>query len=451
MSERTPPQVKQAIEAEQALVGSLILNPRRVDEIADLITAADFYDEDLGKVYSTIVDLYHAGQPVSDVSLLVRVLERNVVLQPLTVGTLRGRAALAALTQKTGSDANAVIHAREVLACARLRSINEIAAAQMNAAYGVSPDYRLIAEEGIAKLEAALTTQHEDTVDLGDIVCDEIELIEQYHNAGKSLGVSTSFDCIDEFAGFFPGEVTVLAARPSVGKTALAMDIALRIREPSLFVSIEMTPQQISHRILQRETGISVKKIRNNDLAEWQRKKISEVRKKMRASPPPMKILSAGRVTPQRIAARARLQRARFGLSLLVIDYLQLLESTEKQKTIYERVTAVSRQVKLLAITLNVPVLLIAQLNRDGANTLPQLHHLKDSGAIEQDADNVWFLHREDNAAQDVKLIIAKQRQGELGTIDMQYRGHEFRFYEQQQLQDQGQPWEPSQAVKTDF
>lgn len=121
----------------------------------------------------------------------------------------------------------------------------------------------------------------------------------------------------------------------------------------------------------------------------------------------PIKLWCTGDVTPARIAARARVQMAQIGLKLLVIDYLNLVSSNDRHATIYERVTAVSREIKLISQTLNIPILLLAQLNREGAKGLPTLEHLRDSGAIEQDANNVWFLHREDRAARDCKLIVA--------------------------------------------
>lgn len=432
--DRQPPKVTEATEAEQALLGAVILDPKQLDVVSDVVTGAEFYDSELGRLFGVMVDLRQAGKPIGDMMLLVRELESTEVLSRVIVDGSGGRSSLARLAGKCQYPGNAPLYANQVRDCAGLRRIAQSATSTWGAAYAPDADRLAIAERAMADLEVILAGDEDTSADLTELIESEAALVEQCCEQGKPMGITSGLTALDDIAGgFFPSEVTVLAARPSIGKSAFALDLAVRIATrglPVLLVSLEMSGQQIAHRMLSRETGIPARRIQKAELTTRERAQLAAAREALRELSLPIKLYATGGATPARIGARARVQAAQCGVRLLIVDYLGLVQSTDRHKTLYERVSAVSREMKLLAQSLNIPILLLAQMNREGAKGLPTLEHLRDSGAIEQDADNVWFLHREDRTARECKLIVAKQRQGEVGTIELEFDGAYMSFNE---------------------
>ena len=224
--------------------------------------------------------------------------------------------------------------------------------------------------------------------------------------------------------GLFPSEITILAARPSIGKTALGFGIALHAAKQGkrlLFVSCEMNRIQLGQRLLSLETGIPPNRIRNGYLVDDEKQKLRDALPLIQ--PLIGKAWIASRPTVDAIRARARLAMSQGGLDFVVVDYLGLLRANDQRAKPYEQVTQLSRDLKSLAVELNKPMLVLAQLNREAGKTndAPRLEHLRDSGAIEQDADNVLFIHRQ-RGQSETKLILAKQRQGEVGSIDIVFK-----------------------------
>lgn len=435
--ELDPPALVIAREAEESLIGCIAGDPARIDAIAETLTSSDFYDPALGAVFDAIAQLRLSGTRIEDPTLLIQQLRSMRIVDAVTHGGLTGLSALSQLIRRHYPVAyNAPVYANQVLRCSQLRRVQAVASDTLADTQRDAPsDPTELAEGAIAKLEAVIARDADhDAIELAEVTANEVDAILAACAAGKSLGLPSGLTSLDDCTGgFFPGELTVLGARPSIGKTALGMDLATRIASrgnPVLFVSLEMTGRQIAHRLLSRETGLPVKAIQQAALVGREGQMLEAAKQAMRDTPPPIKLLTAGKVTPQRIASRARIHKAQGGLSLIVVDYLGLLQSDQNHKTLYERVTALSRDMKLVAINLGVPVLLLAQLNRDGAKGLPTLEHLRDSGAIEQDADNVWLLHRDDRLTSDASLIVAKQRQGEIGTVDLSFDGASMSFSE---------------------
>ncbi len=444
--DRQPPKIEEANAAEPALLGAVLLEPRQLDVVADIVSGKDFFDIELGRIFNAMLDLHQAGVPVNDFTVLVRELERMELLRGFSFGGFAGRHALARLESECGYAGNAPLYAHQIRDYAGLRRIADASANVYRSTYNVDATRSEIAEKAIAEFESVIVSDLDTAIDLTEVVETEANAIEASSKSGKPLGIPTGMVDLDELTGgFFPSEVTVLAARPSIGKSALALELAARVAgkgHPVLLVSLEMSAQQIAHRMLSRETGIPSRRIQKSDLITSELTKIDSARDALRKLALPIKLYATAGATPARIGARARVQMAQIGLKLIVIDYLGLMQSTERHKTLYERVTAVSREVKLMAQALNVPVLMLAQLNREGAKGLPTLEQLRDSGAIEQDADNVWFLHREDRIAKECKLIIAKQRQGEVGTIELDFDGSYMTFTES--LGTVAGNWEPT-------
>jgi replicative DNA helicase len=230
-----------------------------------------------------------------------------------------------------------------------------------------------------------------------------------------------SFD--SRLGGLFPGELTVLAARPSIGKSALGFQVAIaasKIGKRVAFVSCEMTEGQLGERLIAAETTIPLSRIRMGTLTEHERDSVKT------ALPAIKRMLSrvwvASRPTVAEIRSRCRVAQSTGGLDFLVVDYLGLLGASNPRASLYERTTELSAEMKSLAQELHVPILLLAQLNREAGKTdePPRLEHLRDSGAIEQDANNVLFIHRK-RGSPDTEIVIAKQRQGPVGMFRMYF------------------------------
>ncbi len=440
-SDMAPPALTQAADSEQALCGACVLDVRQLDIVADAVSGADFYDVELGRMFDAMVSLRQAGVPIDDTTLLVRQLEKMEVLQEVRIAGAAGRAALMKMLEPSFGKGfsngfrptNASLYAAIVRECAMLRRIGEASTSAHADAYKPNPSAKSIAERAIARFESVLAADVDETQDIVSVVESEVIAINKASNEGKPMAISTGFHGLDEVSGgLHPSELTVLAARPSIGKTAFAMDLCVNVAMqglPVLLVSLEMGSQQIAHRMIARETGIPARRVQKGALTSWELQKVHAARDALKHLALPIKLFATGHATAARVTARARIQAAQIGIKLLVIDYLGLMQSNDRQTKTYERVTAVSREVKLMAQTLNLPVVLLAQLNREGEGTKPTLSHLRDSGAIEQDADNVWFLHRERGGAE-TELIIAKQRQGEIGALDFAFDGSHMKFTE---------------------
>ncbi|MCR9296341.1 MAG: AAA family ATPase [bacterium] len=425
--ELPPEHYVEAAEHERALLGACFLDPASLDQVAELVGPHCFRDpQGLGAAFGLMQDLHAAAKPIRDLTVLVSELRAAGLLKRI------GGAAFIADAANQAFAHNATWYAAKVRELWQRRELHAAflkAAADLETGKANAAD---TAEQADAAIQAAQHNAAADLESLDAMLGSALESLEQAKQRGQSLGLATGIPILDrETGGFFPGELTVLAARPSIGKTALAIELAARVagrgRRRVLLVSLEMTAEQLAHRFLSRETGIAVRKIQAADLTRDEQSQLEASREELKALK--LKAYVSPRATLARIRARARLLAAQDGLDLLMIDYLGLIQS-EGRLSLYERTTALSRELKQLAIELNRPVLCLAQLNRESAKagSKPTLEHLRDSGAIEQDADNVWLLHREDRAAAETDLIIAKQRQGAVGTIKLEFDSQRMSF-----------------------
>ncbi|MCR9293332.1 MAG: AAA family ATPase [bacterium] len=414
----------EAEQLERALFGACILSPSAIDQVAELVGPLCFHDtEGLGAAFGLLQDLHAAGKPVSDPTLLVRELRTAGLLELIGGAGFIAKAANQALAH------NALWYAAQVRELWQQRELYE---AYTRGALELARGKDRAAEVA-SRTEAAIQAAQHDAVGelqtLDDMLGDALADLAKARERGQSLGLPTGLEILDrETGGFFAGELTILAARPSIGKTALAIELAARVAEPKegkpakrvLMVSLEMSAEQLAHRFLNRETEIPVRRIQAADLQRGEQAELEQARSKLKELE--LKAYVSPRATLASIRARARLLETQGGLDLLIIDYLGLVQ-TDGRLSLYERTTALSRELKQLAIELNRPILCLSQLNRESAKSggPPTLEHLRDSGAIEQDADNVWLLHRENRTATDSKLIVAKQRQGAVGTIELEF------------------------------
>ena len=412
------------IESERLLLASVVIDPTKLAESTAAVTGVQFLDRDLGRVYDHLGDLHAAGVAITDLKVLTTELKKAELLD--AVGGLPG---IASLVNSVPTSSNAMYHAREVERQYQLRRLSSLGSKITN----------LVAEPDAVPSEIAETIQAQllsvpskDRVDsLPSIMLELASSIENDLKREKVAGVETGIYSLDRFTGgLMPGELIVLGARTSIGKTALGTQIALdvaKVGHSTLLVSLEMAHHQLAQRIAASELDLSLTDQRTGYCTTADVERIREYAES--AQDTPLYLLAARRANMARIRGIARSHKSVHGLDLLLVDYLQLISPSNPRQSKYEAITEISADLKTLAMELECPVIALAQLNRCGEGEAPKISHLRDSGAIEQDADGVWLLHRARDSA-DTTLIVAKQRQGPLGELSLRFDGARCRFEE---------------------
>ncbi|RMF42151.1 MAG: replicative DNA helicase [Planctomycetota bacterium] len=435
--DRTPPS---DVSAEMAVLGSILLAPDVCDDLVLILKPDDFYDDANRKLYSHMTDMVDAGKKI-DVQLLVDRLKKAGDYE-----AIGGGAYLATLTNSVPHAAHAVFYAEIVRDKATLRRLIDAGTTILRAAYDEGQDPQELlsrAEQTVFAIQDDRSSQ--TATSISDLLTESMNRIDaRLKGTHTEGGVDTHFVDYDaKTGGLHNGELVILAARPSMGKTALALNIAenvaLKGRAPVLFVSLEMSGIELADRLLCSVARVNGHRLRNGTISQEDRKRL--VNKAIEISNAPLFVDDSPSRTVSEIAAVARRIRQREQtLGLIVIDYLQLIEPDNSRDPRQEQVAKIARRLKRLARELNVPVLCLAQLNRqaeDSKDHRPRLSHLRESGAIEQDADVVMFVHREeyyhrgDEAAQyagQAEIIIAKQRNGPIGEIELVWESEFTRF-----------------------
>lgn len=414
--ERRPPAV---IESEKALLGSVLMMPDKViDNVVGHTGATDFYDESLGRIYGILCGLHAAGFPVGDLKATLAELKRQGVYE-----SLGGAAFIAELVSQT-QWVHAVTYAKQVAATSVLRQQLRICADWIDRIYNEEP-----AEDCAAWVETQLACLSGNGAS-GSRQADEVadQVIGELDRPNIAPPVMTGMFYVDSaIGGWMPGELVVLAARPGCGKTAMGLQIATYNAESSrrvLFASLEMADHELATRVLCTQSGINSRRVRSGEVTQSERDRLKQAAAEIRHRP--LVIWSPPTATIGKIAAVARREAARGGLSLLVVDYIGLIRSDNDQRPRHEQVAAISAQLKGIAKDLHVPVLALCQLNREAHGKEPTLAQLRESGAIEQDADIVLFIHQmQDRQA---KLIVAKHRHGETGSCMLGWEPERTRF-----------------------
>jgi len=416
---------------EDALIGGLLVKPDAIYHAMQYVEPKDFSDHSLGLLFSTMQTLLQASVPL-DGNNVLRELKRAGLLD------LIGVARYGKLVQE-GLPHHVQFYSEKVAKHSQIRRLASVMDSMSDELTQANADPSDIADRIQRALVDAAVVRADDVHSAGKLCMDELERLESLRTAGASGVLATGIQCIDRaLGGGLPMGVTVLAARPSIGKSALALEIACRVSavgNPVLFVSLEMSKQQNAHRLLSRQANISIASIQGAGYCE------TDVPKLIKASADlsdlPLRVWQASGASALRIENLLRLHKARHGLKLAVIDYLGLVAGTGYRSSIYEQTTANSHAFATMAKRLDLPILLLAQLNRGAEGERPELHHLRDSGAIEQDADVVAFLHREQRDSQDAEFILAKQRQGKIQAAHLRF--------------EQGRFLDPTEAFSTDF
>jgi replicative DNA helicase len=426
---RIPPQ---NIEAEMSVLGSLMLDKNAIIKIADLVHPEDFYKDANKLVYETMLDLYEAREPI-DVLSLSNKLEEKKQLEKIG-----GASYLTEIVNAVPTASNVIHYAKVVQKKSLLRKLITAASDIVELGYEEAEDVEKVLDEAEQKLfKVSQKYVKADFVPLKTYLESAFNRIDELHKGDKDLrGVPSGFADLDNvLAGFQKSDLVILAARPSIGKTALALDIARNVavqkKIPVGIFSLEMSSDQLVDRMLSAQGKVDAWRMRTGHLVSNDREddfaKIGEAMGALSEAPIFIDDAASANVMEMRTMAR-RLQ-AEHNLGLIIIDYLQLMQGRSTDNRVQE-VSEISRSLKQLARELNIPVIALSQLNRSVESRSPQvpkLSDLRESGSIEQDADVVMFLYREDREKPDtpnknvIQVIVAKHRNGPLGTANLYF------------------------------
>ncbi|MQS06620.1 replicative DNA helicase [Streptomyces alkaliphilus] len=433
--ERLPPQ---DLDAEQSVLGGMLLSKDAIADVVEVIKGHDFYKPAHETIYTAILDLYARGEPADPITVANELTKRG------ELSKVGGAGYLHSLVQLVPTAANAEYYAEIVHDRAVLRRLVQAGTRITQMGYAADGDVDDIVNSAQAEIYA-VTEQRtaEDFLPLGDIMegaLDEIEAIS--NRSGEMTGVPTGFTDLDALTnGLHPGQMVVIAARPAMGKSTLALDFAracsIKHNLPSVIFSLEMGRNEIAMRLLSAEARVALHHMRSGSMTDedWNR----VARQMAEVNEAPLFIDDSPNLSMMEIRAKCRRLKQRHDLRLVVIDYLQLMQSggSRRPESRQQEVSEMSRNLKLLAKELELPVIALSQLNRgpeQRTDKKPMVSDLRESGSIEQDADMVILLHREDAyekespRAGEADLIVAKHRNGPTATITVAFQGHYSRF-----------------------
>lgn len=431
--EKLPPQ---NLEAEQSVLGGILIDKDAIVKVADILVPRDFYKENNGEIYQAMLDLFEKREPIDVVSLA------NVLGEKKSLERVGGRSYLISLANSVPTSAHIISYAKIVQKKALLRRLINASTETVEIAYRDTDDVQRVLDDAEQKLfkvsENYLKT---DVIQIKDILTSTFERIDELHKGGGKLrGISTGFTCLDNLlAGLQKSDLIVLAARPGLGKTSLALDIARQVavnqKIPVAIFSLEMSKEQLVDRVLCSQANLDLWRMRTGKLSsdpdndEFER--IGHAIGML--SEAPIFIDDTPLCDVMTIRTKARRLQMEHKLGLVIIDYLQLIESRGKSDNRVQEVSDITRTLKGVARELNVPVIALSQLSRaveSRPGNVPQLADLRESGSIEQDADIVIFIYREEMYKSDTErpniaeLHIKKHRNGPTGVIEL-YFDHE--------------------------
>lgn len=428
-----------SIEAEQSLLGGLMLDHKSWDKVADVVTASDFYRKDHRIIFAAIASLAESANP-SDVVTVSEFLDNRGELD-----AAGGLEYLATLANETPGAANARSYAKILRERSMLRSLitagNEISGAAFSTDGRSAAEIVDEAERLVFEIAESGARGKSGFKPLKDILPEAVDRIDMLHQSdGDITGISTGFTEFDKLtAGLQPGELIIIAGRPSMGKTTLAINIAenaaIGSRVPTAIYSMEMPSQQLAFRMISSLGRVDQTHLRTGQFPDEDWSRINTAVQLM--SDAPIFIDDTAGLSPTEIRARARRLQREHGLGLIVIDYLQLMSVPGNKENRATEISEISRSLKSLAKELSVPVIALSQLNRSveqRQDKRPVMSDLRESGAIEQDADLIAFIYREEVYNQDsprkgiADIAIAKQRNGPIGDFPLTFVGRYTKF-----------------------
>ena len=434
LPERVPPQ---NIEAEQSVLGAMLIKKEAITQAQELLRPDDFYREAHRIVFETMLELAGDNEAV-DLVTLTEALRKKEMLEK--VG---GISFITALANYVPTAANIVYHAQIVKEKSELRHLIDAATEIASAAYEATDDVKDIMDDAEKKILAVAANQTGGAFEpIRNIVIDTVGRVETlYENQGGLTGISTGFRDLDrDTSGLQKSDLILVAARPSMGKTAFTLNIATYAAmhgHTVAFFSLEMSKEQLVQRMLCSEGGIDSQRLRTGQLedADWDRL----INTADRVSKASIYIDDTAGINVMDLRSKARRLKAEHGLALIVIDYLQLMQGRARSSSDnrQQEISEISRSLKALARELDVPVVALSQLSRSVESRTvkkPMLSDLRESGSLEQDADIVMFLYREDYYDQETErkniteVIIAKHRNGPIGTIELFFQKEFTKF-----------------------
>jgi len=442
LEERVPPQ---NIEAEQAVLGAMLIDKEAVAKVTEILTSDDFYREAHRVIFNAMMELYNKNEAV-DMVTITEVLKRDNKLEDIG-----GIAYITSLANVVLTAANVKYHADIVAEKSVLRQLVRVSTEIAAMGYEANDDVGTLLDNAESRiLEISNRKKKADFTPINDVLMESVQSIEKLlNNKGGLTGLPTGFADLDKLtSGLQPSDFVILAARPSMGKTALALNIvqnvALRAHKKVggearsvAFFSLEMSKEQLVNRMLCAEAGIDSQRLRVGEMHDEDWTHLWDACDVM--SKAKIYIDDTAGITAMDMRSRARRLKAEHGLDLIVVDYLQLMQGSGKRNSSNDRqqeVSEISRSLKALARELNVPVLALSQLSRSVESRQvkrPMLSDLRESGSLEQDADIVAFLYREDyynpeTENKHTELIIAKHRNGPVDTVNLFFQKQFTKF-----------------------
>ncbi|MCH7492479.1 replicative DNA helicase [Patescibacteria group bacterium] len=434
--DKVPPQ---NLEAEQSVLGSLLIDKNAIIKVADIIMPDDFYKDAHGLTLESMIDLYEKREPIDVLSLASRLEDKD------QLETIGGRSYLATLANAVPTSANVVSYAKIVQQKATLRRLLNVAADITQLGYNETDNIEELldqAEQNLFSVSQKYLKQN--FVPIKSILTEAFDRIDELHKeSGKLRGIPTGFKDLDNIlAGFQKSDLIILAARPSMGKTTLALDIARQIavekKIPVGIFSLEMSKEQLVDRLLCAQSGVELWKMRTGKLSEDE--DFTSIGHAMGIlSEAPIYIDDSATANIMEIRTKARRLHSEHNLGVIVLDYLQLMQGVIHSDNRVQEISEITRSLKAIARELNIPVLVLSQLSRaveSRTPSIPKLADLRESGSIEQDADVVMFIYRESMYKNDLDvtrkniadIYIAKHRNGPTGKIQLYFDENKVSF-----------------------
>jgi replicative DNA helicase len=424
------------LDAEQSTLGGMLLSQEAVAEVFETVSGVDFYAPKHELIFNAILNLFGRGEPTDVIAVTDELNKQGNLVKA------GGADYLHSLTGYVPTAANAGYYAKIVADKAILRRLIEAGTRIAQAGYESQGEVEDLVNQAQAEIyKVSSQSSKEDYVPLSDSLEAAIHEIEGAQKRGGELtGVPTGFSDLDAYThGLHPGQLVIVAARPAVGKSTFALDLArnaaVKHNQATIFFSLEMGRAEIAMRLMSAESSIYLQSMRKGTVtdADWTR--LAAVRGRINDAP--LYIDDSPNMSLVEIRAKCRRLAQQVDLKLVVIDYIQLMSSGKKVESRQQEVSEFSRALKLLAKELGLPVVALSQLNRQAEQAKdkkPELSHLRESGSLEQDADVVVLLHREGIYEKDhprageADLILAKQRNGPTGTVVVAFHGQYSRF-----------------------
>ena len=430
---KTPPHSK---SAEQSVIGSMILDPETVITVAEILEAEDFYDKRYGLIFSAITGLEKEGKPIDIITIENRIKEMDQPLGAIETDVLRE------LVIAVPTSVNVAHHAEIVYKNSLLRKLIKVAEKiSLNCYAGESnlEDILQLTEKEIFDL--LQKRQVSDTTDIKQVIISVIESIEAASKSGGTVtGIPTGFHDLDyKMAGLQNSDLILIAARPSMGKTAFALNIAeyvtVKKNVTTAIFSLEMSKEQLAKRILAMNSRVDSQKLRTGDLSDQEWGDIVDSARIIGETN--LVIDDTPGISITELRSKCRKLKLEKNLGLVMIDYIQLMTGSKQTESRQQEISEISRSLKALAREINAPIIALSQLSRrveQRDDKRPMLSDLRESGAIEQDADVVMFIYRDEYYNKDTEtpgvteIIIGKQRNGPIGTVRLGWKSELTKF-----------------------